>query len=69
MEISLGWILYIAPALEQFNSDHRITEEYLLELCEASQTVPEGQRPIGQRGFSSGFKVIFPQPFIFWFPN
>lgn len=59
MEISLNWILHIAPALEQFNSDHKITEEYLLKLCELSQTVPVGRAPYWAKGLLFGFQGDF----------
>lgn len=59
MDISLGWILYIAPALEQFNSDHKISEEYLLKLCESSRTVPVGRASYWAKGLFFGFQGDF----------
>lgn len=59
LHISSAWSLSIAPALEQFNSEHKISEEYLLKLCESSQTVPVGRAPYWAKGLLFGFQGDF----------
>ncbi len=62
IHVELATQATILPALHQINLEHRITEQVILQFCNASRLIPFGRATLWAKGLYHGFEMDFTLP-------